>query len=156
MGRDVNPSRLFLVLLLALTACTSNAPRLWLPYKVEANCESRSVKQTAIDAIIASTDDTLRTGTYPGDAPMRKLVHSGGGVFAYWRNQPLRLPNTAKALGLDGDYVTVKRAVITNQIDVSAHSRPVWLTIVTPHGERMILERAYDIQDVCIEGQRQA
>ena len=33
-------------------------------------------------------------------------------------------------------------------------TRPVWLTFATPKGDVTVLERAYDVQDVCIEGQR--
>ncbi len=142
-----------LVLLAATSACVSHEPRLQLPTNVEAKCEHNSVKQTAIEAIVASTDDTIQPGTYPGDAAMRKIIQSVGGAFAYWPAQPLRAPNTAKALGLDGDYLTLVRAVVTNQVDVPNHARPVWLTFKTPSGEKTVLEKAHDIQDVCIEGQ---
>lgn len=127
-----------------------------IPYRNVADCESRSVKQTAIDSIVASTDDTVRAGTYPGDKALMKVVKSPlGGVFAYWKDQPIRMPDTAKAIGVGGDYVMLRRAVITNQVDDASHSRPVWLTFATPHGERTVLERAYDTQNVCIEGQRE-
>ena len=103
----MNPSRLLPLALLALAACTSSsAPRLQLPFRTEANCESRSVKQTAIDSIVASIDDTIRPGQYPGDAALRKAVKTGGGgVFAYWRAQPFPAPDTAKALGVTGDLI---------------------------------------------------
>jgi hypothetical protein len=152
------PSRLLPLAVLALTACTpSSVPRLQLPYRTEANCESRSVKQTAIDSIVASVDDTPRPGTYPGDAALRKAVKSGGGgVFAYWRAQPFPAPDTAKALGVSGDLI-LKRAVITNQVQPSpkAPYRAVWLTFATPKGDVVVLERAYDVQNVCIEGRRE-
>ncbi|HWT05254.1 MAG TPA: hypothetical protein VN224_05815 [Xanthomonadales bacterium] len=154
----MNPSsRLLPLALLVLTACTSSAPRLQLPFRTEANCESRSVKQTAIDSIVASTDDTIRPGRYPGDAVMRKAVKTGGGgVFAYWRAQPFPAPDTAKALGVSGDLM-LKRAVITNQVQPSdkAPYRAVWLTFATPTGDAVVLERAYDVQNVCIEGRRE-
>ncbi|HEV3141245.1 MAG TPA: hypothetical protein VGY57_12045 [Vicinamibacterales bacterium] len=150
----MNPSRLLPLALLALSACISTAPKIQLPSRAIADCESRSVKQTAIGSIVASTDDVVREGTYPGDAPLMKLVKSGGGVFAYWTNQPLRVPRTAKHLGASGDYLTLNRAVITNQINTADHWRPVWLTFATPKGDVTVLERAYDIQNVCIEGQR--
>lgn len=142
--------------LLAVSGCSApRAPRLQLPLRVEADCESRSVKQTAIDSIVASTDDTVRPGTYPGDAAMRKKIKNGGGAFAYWPSQQLQLPRTAKALGVDGDYVELVRAVITNDVDPGTGSRPVWLTFRTPSGEKTVLERAFDTQNVCIEGTRQ-
>jgi len=150
----VNPSRLIPLALLALTACVSTAPRIAIPSAATANCESRSVKQTAIGSIVASTDDMVREGTYPGDAVLRKLVMSGGGVFAYWKNQPLLVPRTAKSLGSTERYLTLTRAVITNQVNVAEHWRPIWLTFAMPKGPVTVLERAYDIQDVCIEGQR--
>jgi hypothetical protein len=153
----VNPSRLLPLALLVLTACTTtSAPRLQLPLRTEANCESRSVKQTAIDSIVASVDDTVRPGRYPGDDMLRKAIKRGGGVFAYWRDQPFPAPDTAKALGVTGDLM-LKRAVITNHVQPSpkAPYRQVWLTFATPHGDAVVLERAYDVQNVCIEGRRE-
>ena len=94
----------------------------------------------------------MRPGTYPGDAPLRKVIKSVGGVFAYWHDQPLKLPRTARALGLAKPYVSVERVVITNA--GRTDSRPIWMTIRGPHGDTIVLERAYDLQDVCIEGQR--
>jgi len=137
---------------LALTGCVSTEPRIELPYKMEANCENRAVKQTAIESIVASTDDVLRPDRYPGDAALRAVVHRSGGVFAYWHDQPVKLPRTARALGLTQPYVPVERVVITNAR--GAESRPIWMTIRGPYGERIVLERAFDLQDVCIEGQR--
>lgn len=160
--RTVNPTRRFALsllplLLLAPNACAPAASRLHLPIRTEANCESKSVKQTAIDSIVASVDDTVRSGTYPGDAVLRKKIANGGGVFAYWKDQPFHAPDTAKALGVSGDPQLV-RAVITNDVDPTEPDRPfrpVWLTFATPHGDVTVLERAYDVQNVCIEGRRQ-
>jgi hypothetical protein len=137
-----------------LSACAPAAPRLRIPDRTQASCESRAVKQTAIESIVASTDDTVRPGTYPGDAALRKAIRSNGGVFAYWNDQPFVSPNTAKTLGVSGDLV-LERAVITNQIDPKSTTRPVWLTFATPKGNVTVLERAYDVQNVCIEGQRE-
>jgi hypothetical protein len=159
----VNGSRLLsprraqggLLALLVLSACAPSAPRIHLPSRTDANCESRSVKKTAIDSIVASTDDTVREGTYPGDAAMRKIVKRGGGVFAYWRDQPFRAPDTANALGVSGDLM-LARAVVTNEIRAGEPPyRPVWLTFTTPKGDVTVLERAYDVQNVCIEGRRE-
>ena len=144
-----------LVLLALVTGCAPHAPRIELPARVTADCESRSVKQTAIGSVVASTDDVIRAGTYPGDAAMRKQIRDGGGAIAYWPGQPLRLPNTAKALGVDGDYLTLTQVALTNTVDPGGW-RAVWLTFKTPSGERTVLERAYDVQNVCIEGTRQA
>jgi hypothetical protein len=141
------------LVLIVLAACAPPSPHLQLPIKTEANCENRAVKQTAIDSIVASTDDTVRPGTYPGDAALRTQIKNGGGVFAYWKDQPFPSPGTAKALGVSGD-LTLERAVIINQVDKATNTRPVWLTFATPKGAVTVLERAYDTQDVCIEGQR--
>jgi hypothetical protein len=150
----VNPSRLLPLALLVLSACVSSAPKIQIPDRVEANCEARAVKQTALDAIVVSTDDTVRPAAYPGDAALRATVKRLGGAFAYWKGQPYHAPRTAKALGLSGDMLTLTRAVVTNEIDPASHSRPIWLTFATPQGERTVYERAYDTQNVCIEGQR--
>lgn len=136
----------------ALAGCVSTEPRIELPYKMEANCENRAVKQTAIESIVASTDDVPQLDRYPGDAALRVVVHRSGGVFAYWHDQPVKLPRTARALGISQPYVPVVRVVITNARGTD--SRPIWMTIRGPHGERIVRERAYDLQDVCIEGQR--
>ena len=132
-------------------------PRLHLPIRTEASCESRSVKQTAINSIVASVDDTIRKGRYPGDAAARKSIRNGGGVIAYWKEQPFHAPDTARFLGVSGDP-ELERAVITNDVDRSDKDKPyrsVWLTFATPQGDRTVLERAYDVQNVCIEGTRQ-
>ena len=155
----MNPSRLLpLAALVALCGCVSTAPKIKLPGNAEANCERRAVKQTAIASIVASTDDIVRDAKYPGDAVMRRVIKStgpnGGGVFAYWPDQPLHAPDTAKALGIPGDYLILDRAIITNEGNAAEHWRPVWLTFKTPKGPVTVLERAYDIQNVCIEGQR--
>jgi hypothetical protein len=141
------------IVLIVLAACAPASPHLQLPIKTEANCENRAVKQTAIESIVASTDDTVRPGTYPGDAALRMQIKNGGGVFAYWKDQPFPSPATAKALGVAGDLM-LERAVIINQVDKATNTRPVWLTFATPKGKVTVLERAYDTQDVCIEGQR--
>ena len=154
-------TRLFpLIAVLGVVACAQSAPRLHLPIRTDANCESKSVKQTAIESIVASVDDTIRPGQYPGDAALHSAIRGGGGVFAYWQAQPFHAPDTAKALGVSGD-LELKRAVITNQIQGSDQDRvgryrPVWLTFATPKGDVTVLERAYDVQNVCIEGRRQA
>lgn len=157
MNRSVSRLSLAVLSLVAVApaACAPNAPRMQLPIRTEANCENRAVKQTAIESIVASTDDTVRPGTYPGDAALRKTIKSAGGVFAYWNDQPFPSPGTAKTLGVSGN-LTLVRAVITNQIDRTTNSRPVWLTFSTPKGDVTVLERAYDVQDVCIEGTPQA
>jgi hypothetical protein len=153
-GSGVNLTRPLPIVLLALAACAPHAPRLELPNKVEASCEFRAVKQTGINAIVASTDDRPRSTPNPGDAALRAIVRTRGGAFAYWRDQLLYLPNTAKTIGVDGPYVRLKRAVITNEIDTEKRTRPVWFTLATPHGDVTVQELAFDVQDACIEGQR--
>jgi hypothetical protein len=54
----------------------------------------------------------------------------------------------------------LKRAVITNQAfpgdrHPDERYRQVWMTFATPSGDRTVLERAYDVQNVCIEGRRE-
>lgn len=152
----MNPRAFLPAVLLApalLTGCVSHEPRIQLPTKVEANCENRAVKQTAIEAIVASVDDTVRPGVYPGDAKLRTVIKSLGGAFASWPGQPVTFPDTAKALGAPSPHLDLVRVVVTNQINKEEHWRPIWLTFKTDRGERTVLERAYDIQNVCVEGQ---
>ena len=144
---------LTLAAVVALSGCVSHAPRLQIPDRVHADCENRAVKQTAIDSIVASTDDRIRSTPYPGDAALLNRIGKVGGAFAYWKAQPLALPRTAQSLGEKGPYLDLVRAVITTDVDEADHSRPIWLTFHLPGGDRTVLERAYDVQNVCIEGQ---
>jgi hypothetical protein len=150
--RRVFLRRILPLALLALAACASHVTRLQMPLRVQADCENRAVKQTAIESIVASTDDEVRSEPYPGDAALWRVIRAHGGAFAYWPGQQVLLPRTAHALGLDGDYVTMTRVAVTNEVHDG--SRPIWLTVTTPHGPTIVLERAYDVQNVCIEGAR--
>src|SRR5579875_2610374 len=58
----------------SLAGCVSHAPRLQIPARVHADCENRAVKQTAIDSIVASTDDQVRPAAYPGDAALMRRI----------------------------------------------------------------------------------
>ena len=79
---------------LVLTACTRPSAAA-VPYRTEANCESRSVKQTR------STRSSLVDDTSPARIPATRAaqgVKSGGGVFAYGGAAVPR--PTRKALGV--------------------------------------------------------
>jgi hypothetical protein len=149
----VNRSVLALLAIALAAGCSGpKAPQLQLPQRTQANCDNRAVKQTAIESIVASTDDRVRPGAYPGDNELRRQILNVGGTFAWWPHQLVRMPETAKVLGLNGDP-QLERVAMTNDVHLDEHWRPIWMTFKTPSGDRTVLERAYDIQNVCIEGQ---
>lgn len=140
------------VVCVALGACSaSNVPRLHQPDSVEAFCGDRVAMLTAVESIVASTNDApVQTGIPPA-AAIRKFAGDTGGIIAHWNDQPLYLPHTAKALRIDGDYVTLGDAAIGNG-PPAGDSRRIYLTIKTPAGPKTLALQAYDIQDVCNEG----
>jgi len=133
-----------------LAGCSSSVPRLHQPDRIDAYCGDRVAISTAIESIVASTGDVVEPVAAPSGAAILKLVKASGGVIAHWNDQPLYLPKTAKALGADGDYVTLGDVAIGN--DAGTDSRRIYLTLKTGAGPKTFALRAYDVQDVCNEG----
>ncbi len=107
-----------------------------------------------IASILASATDHIQTGVpYPGDAQLRRSVTQNSGIIAHWNKQLLFMPQTAKALGVDGDYIDVTGIVIDNNLSVN-DSRLIYVTVATPSGVKRLVFRAYDVANVCVEGQR--
>lgn len=147
-------ARLFVsaVACVALAACSaSNVPRLHQPDRVEAFCGDRVAMLTAVESIVASTNDVPVQTAIPAAAAIRKFAGDTGGIIAHWNDQPLHLPHTAKALGIDGEYVTLGDAAIGNG-PPAGDSRRIYLTLKTPSGQKTVALQAYDVQDVCNEG----
>lgn len=145
---------LALLALATVAACAANVPRLEAPQRIESFCVEKEPRQTAVESILASTGDALdATAQSPDDTTIRRAIKNESGVVAYWDGQPLLLPAVAKALGYPDRYVTVVEAEITNRI-TGTDSRRVYLTLKTPAGTKMLPFRAYDMQNVCVEGQR--
>jgi hypothetical protein len=144
---------------LQLAGCSSSVPRLHRPERVDAYCGDRAAIATAIESIVASTNDAP-DGAVPSGSAILASVKDSGGIVAHWNDQPLYLPKIAKSLGLDGDYVTLGDAAIgngpgdatTRTRSGDTDSRRIYLTLKTKSGPKTLALQAYDIQDVCNEG----
>jgi hypothetical protein len=144
--------------LLALAACLlagcSSAPLLQPPDRVESFCSEKEPRGTAIASILGSVSDRIEASvTYPGDTVLRTDVKQNSGIIGHWKSQPLYMPSTAGALGVSGNYIDVTDVVIDNQLSGS-ESRLIYVTVSTPNGPKNIVLRAYDTQNVCVEGTR--
>jgi len=134
-----------------LGGCSSSAPRLHQPDRIDAFCGDRAAIATSIESIVASTGDASGRTAVPPAARIRKMIAAGGGIIAHWNDQPLYSPSLAKVLGSSGDYVTLGDAAIPEQ-PTNTDSRPIFLTLKTSTGTRTFALRAYDVQDVCNQG----
>ena len=137
-----------------VAGCGPKSPPLELPDSVQAFCSDKEPRGSAIDSILASAADRIETGVpYPGDAMLRKQVKQNSGVIGHWNSQPLFLPKTAKAIGIAGDYIDVTGIVIDNNLS-GAESRLIYVTVASPGGPKKLVLRAYDVANVCVEGER--
>jgi predicted small lipoprotein YifL len=147
-------NRLVAVAALLLAACGTKPPQLLPPDRVDSFCSEKEPRGTAIASILASaTDNIVQDVAYPGDAMLRTDVQRNTGIIGHWDAQQVYLPKVAAAIGVAGDYLDVKDIVIDNQIS-GVDSRLIYVTVATPHGRKQIVLRAYDVQNVCIEGTR--
>ncbi len=137
----------------ALTACGSSAPQLMPPDRVQSFCIEKEPRGTAIASILSSVADQPLPNPFPSQAALRADVVKYGGVIGHWKDQPLYLPATAVKLGITGQYVDVTDIVIDNQLE-DAQSRIIYVTVAGPRGPVRLVLRAYDVQNVCVEGTR--
>jgi hypothetical protein len=143
-----------LVLALGLVAaCGSRAPQLVPPERVESFCSEKEPRGTAIASILSSVADQKLNVSYPGDAVLRQSIKQHGGVIGHWKSQPLYLPGMAAALGVSGNYVDVTDVYIDNQLE-AADSRLIYVAINVAGATQNMILRAYDTQNVCVEGRR--
>ncbi len=137
-----------------LAGCASKPPLLQPPDRVESFCSEKEPRGTAIASVLGSVSDRIETSVvYPGDAMLRTDVKQNSGVIGHWKSQPLYMPSTAQALGVSGNYIDVTDVVIDNQLS-GEQSRLIYVTVTTPQGPKNIVLRAFDIQNVCVEGER--
>jgi hypothetical protein len=142
------------VLAALLAAGCSSAPLLLAPDRVESFCAEKEPRGTAVASVLGSVADRVETRVaWPGDAILRTDVKQNGGVIGHWKSQPLYMPFTAKALGVAGNYIDVTDVVIDNQLSGN-ESRLIYVTIAGPQGPKNIILRAFDTQNVCVEGER--
>src|SRR5580658_6060919 len=142
------------VLAALLLAGCSSAPLLLAPDRVDSFCAEKEPRGTAVASVLGSVADRIETSVaWPGDAILRTDVKQNGGVIGHWKSQPLYMPFTAKALGVSGNYIDVTDVVIDNQLSGN-ESRLIYVTIATPQGPKNLILRAFDTQNVCVEGER--
>jgi hypothetical protein len=145
--------RVLAVAALVLAGCSS-APLLQPPDRVESFCSEKEPRGTAIASILGSVSDRIETSVaYPGDAVLRTDVKQNSGIIGHWKSQPLYMPSTAAAISVSGNYIDVTDVVIDNQLS-GAESRLIYVTVSTPKGPKNLVLRAYDTQNVCVEGTR--
>jgi hypothetical protein len=138
---------------LLLGGCGPHAPELLPPDRTESFCIDKEPRGTAVASILSSVADRPLTNRYPGDAAVRTDVKKYGGIIGHWKSQPLYLPATAAMLGVTGDYIDVREVAIDNQLE-DAESRVIYVTVAAPKGPAQLVLRAYDVQNVCVEGTR--
>lgn len=137
-----------------LAACSRSTPQLLPPDSVDSFCSEKEPRGTAIASILASTGDRFENSvSWPGDAMLKTDVKTNTGVIGHWKSQPLYLPRIAKTLGSPDNYINVTDVVIDNQLS-GLESRLIYVTVATPAGPKNLVLRAYDIQNVCVEGTR--
>jgi hypothetical protein len=142
----------------AVAACVlagcSSAPPLVAPDRVDSFCSEKEPRGTAIASILSSVSDRIETSVaWPGDEVLHTDVKQNTGVIGHWKSQPLYMPATAQALGVSGNYIDVTDVVIDNQLS-GTESRLIYVTVSTPQGPKNVVLRAYDTQNVCVEGTR--
>ena len=137
-----------------LGACAPHVPGIADPARIEAHCSPREARITGIRSVLSSTSDAVAADR-PALGAIRAAVQSGDGAIAYWNAQLLLKPEAAKQLGETDGYLRVN-AIAIPPAPPAAASFPVYLN-VRDHGTyRWIAMRAFDVQDICIEGHKQA
>jgi len=138
-----------LVLTVLLAAgCTSRSPQLVVPDSVESFCPGKPPHGPAIVSILSSVSDAIQPIDVPAEDVLRKHVADAGGAIAHWKTEPLYMPGTARALGVNDNYIDVSEAVITNDL-TDPDSRIIYVTVASPQGPKRVALRAYDTRNVC-------
>ncbi len=144
----------FLAVAACLLAGCAAAPALQPPDRVESFCSEKEPRGTAIDSILSSVSDRIENSVpYPSDAMLHTDVKQNSGIIGHWKGQPLYMPGTSQALGIPGNYIDVTDVVIDNLLSGN-ESRLIYVTVATPQGPKNLVLRAYDTQNVCVEGTR--
>ena len=139
---------------IASGACAPKAPRIADPARTVAWCGGGEARPTGVASVMTSTDDKILPD-YPRYEAIAREVKSATGVIEFWREQPLALPHTAQALGETDGYVRVRAVAVPLGLP-GATSRRIYLD-VRDHGfYHWVTMLAYDVQNVCVEGRREA
>jgi len=142
------------VLAAGAVSCAPRVPGIADPLRVEAHCSPREARITGIRSILTSTNDIVLDDGSPA-SEVRAAVRSGDGAIAYWNDQLLLLPNSAKGFGESDGYARVRAAGIP-PAPAGATYRHLYLYVRDRGAYRWVTLRAFDIQDICIEGHKQS
>ncbi len=141
------------VLLAASYSCAPHVPGIADPARVDAHCSPREARITGIRSVLTSTNDIVLDDR-PTENEVRTAVQSGDGALAYWNDQLLVLPKSAEQFGERDGYARVRAAGIPPAPDGATY-RHLYLD-VRDHGTyRWVTYKAFDIQNVCVEGHKQ-
>ena len=135
-------------LVLAASGCASRAPKMVAPDSIESFCSGPTPRGAAIVSVLSSVADAIQPVDVPSDAALRKSAGDLTGAIAHWKAEPLYMPGTARALGVDGNYIEVSEVVIVND-SRNADSRMIYATVATPQGAKRVPLLAYDTRNVC-------
>ena len=139
-----------------VSACVSkDVPYIRQPTRIEAFCSNtaKRARPTAIASSMTSTDDRV-LDLRPTEADVRRETSAGDGAIAYWTEQPLALPRVSVLLGETDGYVRVKAAAVAPHPDGS-ETRPIFMLMRDRGTYRWYAMKAYDLEDVCVEGKPQ-
>jgi hypothetical protein len=137
-----------------VSACGPSGPLIRHPTATIAFCGEGQTRPTGVASVMTSTDDKLLPDK-PSYEGIRREVKAATGVLEFWNEQLLKLPRTSAALGESDGYARV-RAIAVPRAEPGATTRRIYLR-VRDHGyDRWIAMTAYDIQNVCVEGRREA
>jgi hypothetical protein len=110
---------------------------------------------TSIASVMASTNDALLDAR-PTEYDVRRAVRTGDGVIAYYNDQVLALPHVSTQLGESDGYARVRAVGIGGVPPEGAQSRDIYLLVRDHKVYRWIEMRAFDVQNVCVEGKRES
>jgi len=160
VARRFRASAACLASTLFAAACAPRVPGIADPIRVDAHCSPREARITGIRSVLASTSDVVLAES-PSEAGVVAETRSGDGAVAYWNEQPLLLAKTAAMLGEVDGFARVRAVAIPPPPQGAATSggppsRTIYLD-VRDHGRyRWIAMHAFDTQNICIEGHKQA
>lgn len=145
-----------IVLTAAVAACAPNVPGMKTPKRFDYFCNgSRQVNLSGMQSVLTSTDDRIGQERL-GAAEIAAIVRKRGGAIAYWDDQPLKLPRTSVAFGEPDGFIHVRELAVPAPTPTETTQRTIYVYARDAGVYRWFGMQAFDVQDVCVEGRRQA